>query len=187
MKDYYEELWQRLPDDLTMPDKEVRLAYLRGEVRPGDRVLDLGFGSGWATAELARMGAAPIGIEVAEAAVRRARERHPELEFRPAPFDGPLPLEDGSFDVAWASEVIEHVADTARWLSEVRRVLAPGRPASRHHAVARLAAGRARRGRALLAAAWRSPAPVHAGVAADAARRVRVRGGLSAASPARRS
>ena len=28
--------------------------------------------------------------------------------------------------MAWASEVIEHVADAARWLSEVRRVLAPG-------------------------------------------------------------
>ena len=41
------------------------------------------------------------------------------------PIDGPLPFEDGSFDVVWSSEVIEHVADTARWLSEVRRVLAP--------------------------------------------------------------
>jgi ubiquinone/menaquinone biosynthesis C-methylase UbiE len=26
----------------------------------------------------------------------------------------------------WASEVIEHIADTSAWLSEVRRVLAPG-------------------------------------------------------------
>jgi SAM-dependent methyltransferase len=126
MKDYYEELWELLPDDLTVPDKEVRLAFLRREVQPGDRVLDVGFGSGWATSELVRMGAAPIGIEVAEAAVRRARARHPGLDFRLAPIDGPLPLEDGSFDVAWASEVIEHVADTARWLSEVRRVLVPG-------------------------------------------------------------
>ncbi len=41
------------------------------------------------------------------------------------PFDGPLPLEDHRFTVVWASEVIEHVADTGRWLSEVRRVLAP--------------------------------------------------------------
>ena len=41
------------------------------------------------------------------------------------PFDGPLPVEDASFDLVWASEVIEHVADTARWLSEVRRVLVP--------------------------------------------------------------
>ena len=28
--------------------------------------------------------------------------------------------------MVWASEVIEHVADTGRWLSEVRRVLTPG-------------------------------------------------------------
>ena len=42
-----------------------------------------------------------------------------------APVDGELPFEDGSFEVVWASEVIEHVADTARWLSEVRRVLRP--------------------------------------------------------------
>jgi len=41
------------------------------------------------------------------------------------PFDGQLPFDDGSFDLVWASEVIEHVTDTARWLSEVRRVLSP--------------------------------------------------------------
>jgi len=62
---------------------------------------------------------------VAEAALRRARARHPQLRFELAAIDGALPLDDGSFDVVWASEVIEHVADTARWLSEVRRVLVP--------------------------------------------------------------
>ena len=56
----------------------------------------------------------------------RARRKHPELEFRLAPIDGPLPLDDNSFELVWCSEVIEHVADTARWLSEVRRVLVPG-------------------------------------------------------------
>src|SRR6202012_728028 len=53
------------------------------------------------------------------------RARHPEISFLRAGIDGPLPLEDNSFDVVWSSEVIEHVADTARWLSEVRRVLRP--------------------------------------------------------------
>jgi SAM-dependent methyltransferase len=128
MKGYYEDLWQRLPDDLAVPDRDVRLAHLLGDVRPGDRVLDLGFGSGWFTAELARAAAAPVGIEVADAAVQRARAKRPDLDFRLAPIDGPLPLEDCSFEVVWASEVIEHVADTARWLSEVRRVLVPGGP-----------------------------------------------------------
>ena len=75
---------------------------------------------------MAQAGAQAFGVEVAAAALERARTRHPELDFRLVPIDGPLPLEDGSFDLVWASEVIEHVADTARWLSEVRRVLAPG-------------------------------------------------------------
>ena len=65
-------------------------------------------------------------MDVAEAALQRARVRHPGVCFQLVPFDGPLPFGVGAFDLVWASEVIEHVADTARWLSEVRRVLAPG-------------------------------------------------------------
>jgi SAM-dependent methyltransferase len=125
MRDYYEDLWERLPEQLVPPDLELRLAHLRAGVRAGDRVLDLGCGDGRFTAELARVGAAPTGVDVAQAALSRARAAHPDLEFRLAPIDGPLPFDDGSFDVVWSTEVIEHVADTARWLSEVRRVLVP--------------------------------------------------------------
>ncbi len=95
-------------------------------MRAGDRALDLGCGAGEFTAALAEAGAEAIGADVAEAALARARARNPGVEFRRVPFDGPLPFEDGSFDLVWSSEVIEHVADTARWLSEVRRVLVPG-------------------------------------------------------------
>jgi SAM-dependent methyltransferase len=125
MKDYYEDLWARLPEELEPPDWELRRRFLLDGIRPGDRVLDLGCGAGDFTAEIARAGATPVGVEVAEAALARARSRHPALHFRLAPIEGPLPLGDGEFDVVFSSEVIEHVADTARWLSEVRRVLAP--------------------------------------------------------------
>lgn len=126
MKDYYEELWQRLPEQLELPDFERRRALLRSEARPGIRALDLGAGAGRFTAELARAGAQAIGVEVAQAAVDRARSAYPELDFRLVPIDAPLPLEDNSFELVWASEVIEHVADTGLWLSEIRRVLVPG-------------------------------------------------------------
>jgi len=122
---YYEELWERLPEDLALPDFDMRLAFLEAEVGATDRALDLGCGTGEFTAALARVGAVAVGAEVARAAVRRARTRHPELDFRLIPIAGPLPFEDGAFDLVWASEVIEHIADTARWLSEVRRVLVP--------------------------------------------------------------
>jgi ubiquinone/menaquinone biosynthesis C-methylase UbiE len=126
IRDYYEDLWERLPEELEPPEFERRLAFLRDQVRAGDRALDLGSGAGDFTAALVQAGAAAVGVDVAQAALERARARHPTLDFRLVPIDGPLPFEDNSFELVWASEVIEHVADTAQWLSEVRRVLAPG-------------------------------------------------------------
>ena len=127
MRDYYEELWERLPRR-PGPARIWRCgAGSRWRnIHAGDRVLDLGCGEGDLTAALASAAAATIGVEVAEAALHRARSAIRSSTFALAPIDGPLPLDDGDFDVVWASEVIEHVADTARWLSEVRRVLAPG-------------------------------------------------------------
>jgi SAM-dependent methyltransferase len=126
VQDYYEELWEQLPERLAPPDRELREALLLANVRAGERALDLGCGAGTFTASLARAGARAVGVEVARAPLRRARGAHPGLDFRLAPIDGALPLADNAFELVWASEVIEHVADTARWLSEIRRVLVPG-------------------------------------------------------------
>ena len=126
MRDYFEDLWRQLPLELEPEDFELRRAFLRAHVRTGARALDLGCGDGRLTAEMADAGAKPVGVEIADAALDRARASYSELDFRLAPIEGPLPFEDGSFELVWASEVIEHVADTARWLSEARRVLAPG-------------------------------------------------------------
>jgi SAM-dependent methyltransferase len=126
VQDYYDDLWERLPPELKPPDLELRREFLRSAVRPGERALDLGCGDGTFTAELARAGVEAIGVDVAQAAVRRAAARYRSMEFRRIAIAGPLPFEDCSFDLVWCSEVIEHVADTARWLSDVRRVLAPG-------------------------------------------------------------
>jgi SAM-dependent methyltransferase len=104
----------------------LRRRFLLRELRPNDRALDLGCGAGAFSALLAAAGAAAVGVDVAEAALARARAANPDLDFRLAPIDGPLPLGDRAVDLVWASEVIEHVADTERWLAEVRRVLSPG-------------------------------------------------------------
>jgi 2-polyprenyl-3-methyl-5-hydroxy-6-metoxy-1,4-benzoquinol methylase len=67
-----------------------------------------------------------IGIDVAAEPLRRARASHPELDLRLVDIERPWQLADASFDVVWAGEVIEHVADSAAWLSEIRRVLRSG-------------------------------------------------------------
>ncbi|HSZ14951.1 MAG TPA: class I SAM-dependent methyltransferase [Solirubrobacteraceae bacterium] len=123
---HYESLWQSLPAGLEPSHFQLRSRFLLERVHAGERVLDVGCGEARFTAELARAGAQAVGVDVAEEPLRRALARHPELDLRLVDQAGPWPLEDSSFDVVWAGEVIEHVADTAAWLSEVRRVLRSG-------------------------------------------------------------
>ena len=125
-RQYYEGLWEATPTGLQPADFKARLAFLLGHVPTGARVLDVGCGEGRFAAALADAGAQVVAIDVAEEPLRRARVRRADLDLRLVEPEGPWPLEDASFDVVWAGETIEHVADTAAWLSEVRRVLRPG-------------------------------------------------------------
>ncbi|MHB8491382.1 MAG: class I SAM-dependent methyltransferase [Solirubrobacteraceae bacterium] len=125
-RDYHEALWDGVPVDAEPQWFHLRRAYLLDHVAPGDRVLDVGCGEGRFTMALSEAGAIATGIDVAEEPLRRARRRHAAGEFTLVPSDGPWPFEDGLFDTVWAGEVIEHVADTGGWLSELRRVLHSG-------------------------------------------------------------
>jgi 2-polyprenyl-6-hydroxyphenyl methylase / 3-demethylubiquinone-9 3-methyltransferase len=126
-RERYEQLWQALPEGLEPSDFALRRRFLMERVTAGERVLDVGCGEGRFTAELARAGTLVVGVDVAQEPLRRAHERHPELDVRLLDDgEGHWELDDASFDVVWAGEVIEHVADTAAWLSEVRRVLRSG-------------------------------------------------------------
>jgi 2-polyprenyl-3-methyl-5-hydroxy-6-metoxy-1,4-benzoquinol methylase len=123
---YHESVWESVPEGLDPPEWGLRRAFLLERVRAGERVLDVGCGEGHFTAELARAGVAAVGIDVAAEPLRRALAHRPELDVRLVAPEGSWPLEDASFDAVWAGEVIEHVADTAGWLSEIRRTLRSG-------------------------------------------------------------
>jgi 2-polyprenyl-3-methyl-5-hydroxy-6-metoxy-1,4-benzoquinol methylase len=134
---YHEAVWASVPEGAQPADARLRRAFLLERVaaiarrddrrlEAGVRVLDVGCGDGRLTAELARAGVSVVGVDVAAEALRRARETNPDLKLGLIPAEGPWPLEDSSFDVVWAGDTIEHVADTPAWLSEVRRVLRSG-------------------------------------------------------------
>jgi 2-polyprenyl-6-hydroxyphenyl methylase/3-demethylubiquinone-9 3-methyltransferase len=125
-RNYHEAIWESLPAGLEPAAFQRRSRFLLDHVRPGMRVLDVGCGEGRFAAALIAAGAQVTGLDVAEEPLRRARERHGELELALVGEAGPWPLADASFDLVWAGEVIEHVADTAAWLSELRRVLRSG-------------------------------------------------------------
>jgi SAM-dependent methyltransferase len=89
-------------------------------------VLDLGCGAGRFVAALRDAGADAVGVELAEAALVRARRNVPGADLRLVEPNGSLPLGHGEVDLVWCSEVLEHVPDTVALLTEARRVLKRG-------------------------------------------------------------
>jgi len=107
------------------------ITYLeRAGVTLGGRVLDAGCGGGGMPLSLAEEADRVVGIDLAprfrDAGRRLASERGlANLHFAQA--DGQaLPFADASFDLVFSHAVIEHVADAARYLRELARVLRPG-------------------------------------------------------------
>jgi len=92
----------------------------------GARVLDIGCGTGYGTAELAQSARATIGIDVSADAIAYARAHYPlpNAGFVTASATA-LPFSPASFDLITAFEVIEHLESWHDLLIEVRRLLHP--------------------------------------------------------------
>jgi trans-aconitate 2-methyltransferase len=92
--------------------------------RPGERILDLGCGTGHLTAQLADAGAEVVGIDSAPAMIEQARRTHPRPRFEVADardFTFPEP-----FDAIVSNAVLHWVRDPERVIACVRRALRPG-------------------------------------------------------------
>jgi SAM-dependent methyltransferase len=122
----YEDLWADAPADPEPWAWERRRALLLAETQPGERVLDLGCGAGRFVKALQDAGAEPVGVEIAEAALERARAVAPGADLRLLDDEGTIPLGHHEVDLVWCSEVLEHVPNAAGLLHETRRVLKPG-------------------------------------------------------------
>jgi SAM-dependent methyltransferase len=94
-------------------------------IAPGQRVLDVGAGTGALTSELIRRGAIPAAADPSPSFVAALRRRVPELEVQEAPAEA-LPWPDESFDAALAQLVITFMRDAAAGVAEMRRVVRPG-------------------------------------------------------------
>lgn len=118
-------------------------------LRPSDRVLDIGCGTGRVATPLAPMlaagGGGYVGFDVARSAIQECRRRFaawPQMRFahldvwngdynasgKVSELDAVFPADDGSVDLAFATSVYTHMRMPAvrRYLAECARVLAPG-------------------------------------------------------------
>jgi len=102
-------------------------------IRAGQRVLDLGCGTGELSLAIQRRHpeARVVGVDPDPKALARARAKAVRAGLEPTfdeAFGGDLPYPDGSFDRVLSSLVLHHLMHDEKLeaLREVRRVLAPG-------------------------------------------------------------
>jgi SAM-dependent methyltransferase len=106
---------------------EARLGVL-GDVAGLD-VVELGCGTAYFSAWLARRGARPVGVDPTPAQLATARrlQRETGVEFPLVEaFGEDVPLPDASFDLALSEYGASIWADPYRWIPEAARLLRPG-------------------------------------------------------------
>jgi SAM-dependent methyltransferase len=131
-------------DDYVNIGKQY-LPHFKKRIKPGDRVLDIGCGSGRMAQSLESEGIEYCGWDVSKRAVEWCQEalkipafsfRHFDLlnkHYNPQgtilPEEFVMPYEDGSFDFVFLTSVFTHVLSPVvqHYLAEIARVLKRGR------------------------------------------------------------
>ncbi|HEV7690730.1 MAG TPA: bifunctional 2-polyprenyl-6-hydroxyphenol methylase/3-demethylubiquinol 3-O-methyltransferase UbiG [Hyphomonadaceae bacterium] len=96
----------------------------------GLRLLDAGCGGGLVTEPMARLGAHAVGIDAGDAnikaAIVHADALHMDIDYRIGTVEGLITADEPKFDIVLTLEVVEHVADPARFLADCAALVKPG-------------------------------------------------------------
>lgn len=109
-----------------LPESEVGLLT---EDLEGKKSIELGCGTGYVSAWLARRGAVPTGIDLTEAQLATARRLQGEHDLRFPLIKGnaeETPFADESFDFAISEYGAAIWCDPYKWIPEAARILKPG-------------------------------------------------------------
>lgn len=117
---WYETSLGRMADRL-----QGALVERMAQPRSGERVLDVGTGTGHYAVRLAARGLHVAGVDASESMLALARAKTAAVEWRQAEAEH-LPFPDDSFDLVLAVTLLEFVPDPLQALAEMRRVAAPG-------------------------------------------------------------
>jgi SAM-dependent methyltransferase len=112
-------------EDQQLPTYEEAIRHVG--LAPGQRVLDIGCGTGVFLRLVADRGVEPFGLDASEALIEIARERLPGADLRVGDMEQ-LPYDDESFDLVTGFNSFFFAADLVAALREAGRVAQPGAP-----------------------------------------------------------
>ncbi len=92
--------------------------------KPGERILDLGCGTGQLTAQIAERGAEVLGIDSSVSMVAQARQNYPKMKFALA--DARNFEVQGHFDAVFSNAALHWVLEPEAAIRSMSRALRPG-------------------------------------------------------------
>jgi trans-aconitate methyltransferase len=92
--------------------------------KTGERILDLGCGTGALTAEIAARGADVLGLDQSEEMIAQAKKKYPELKFEIA--DARTLKFEAEFDAVFSNAVLHWIPEAEQVIRGVARAVKPG-------------------------------------------------------------
>ena len=93
------------------------------DAKSGERILDLGCGTGHLTAKIAETGAHVVGIDRSPEMIRQAKEKYPSLRFEV--MDAREIQLDGNFDAVFSNATLHWIKESERVIAGIRKLLRP--------------------------------------------------------------
>jgi len=92
--------------------------------KPGERILDLGCGTGHLTGKIAEGGIEVIGVDRSPEMIAQAREKYPALRFEL--MDARELAVDGRFDAVFSNATLHWIKEPERVIAGIAKLLKPG-------------------------------------------------------------
>jgi 2-polyprenyl-3-methyl-5-hydroxy-6-metoxy-1,4-benzoquinol methylase len=109
-------------DKLIEQPTPQRFKWLIEQLDPSSRVLDIGSGNGILCYHLVHAGHTPSGLDISDDAINLAKKNIPGLDVKVGNVEEHIPAEDGSFDYVISSQLVEHLKNPQKAITEMLRV-----------------------------------------------------------------
>jgi trans-aconitate 2-methyltransferase len=92
--------------------------------KPGEKILDIGCGTGHMTAKIAESGALVTGLDRSPEMIQQAQAAYPGIRFEVG--DAMMIPLDGPFDAVFSNATLHWIKEPERTVAEISRLLKPG-------------------------------------------------------------